>query len=229
MRGKMLLPNLENNLLNLFKKNDSHFSVVLRGSAYALFAKILIIAFGFLNNILVARYYGAELIGILSIVQTLLTLLSLLALIGFNQSVLAIIPKESIESRYFPFPFIVKVAAFVISTSFVLSCLTYLGLNVWEVLEQKIQLETAIQVGSFFIVIYALRALFLSFFRAIGAIKLFTILQLVTPISNFCILLIIIIYSFSGLWVVLCAFDFCCYCFSCSPAVLFVFISSGTS
>jgi O-antigen/teichoic acid export membrane protein len=198
----MLLPNLENNLLNLFKKNDSHFSVVLRGSAYALFAKILIIAFGFLNNILVARYYGAELIGILSIVQTLLTLLSLLALIGFNQSVLAIIPKESIESRYFPFPFIVKVAAFVISTSFVLSCLTYLGLNVWEVLEQKIQLETAIQVGSFFIVIYALRALFLSFFRAIGAIKLFTILQLVTPISNFCILLIIIIYSFSGLWVV---------------------------
>ncbi len=189
-------------MLNLLKKNDSHFFVVLRGSAYALFAKILIIAFGFLNNILVARYYGAELIGILSIVQTLLTLLSLLALIGFNQSVLATIPKESLENRYFPFPFIVKVAIFVITTSSVLSCLTYLGLDVFGGLGQKIQLETALQVGAFFIVIYALRALFLSFFRAIGAVKFFTILQLVTPVSNFCILLIIIIYSFNGLWVV---------------------------
>lgn len=193
----------ELNLIDLLKKNDGHFFAVLRGTAYALFAKVLIIALGFLNNILVARFYGAELVGVLSIVHTLLSLLSLFSLSGFNQSVLAVIPKQKIESEYLPFPFIIKVSIYVLATSFMLSFFAYLGADIWrELLERKPQVRIAIQISSFFIAVYALRALYLSFFRAIGAVRVFSVLQIVTPVANLLLLIFIITYSYTGLWVV---------------------------
>ncbi|SHJ29253.1 lipopolysaccharide biosynthesis protein [Halodesulfovibrio aestuarii] len=190
-------------MIDLFRKNDGHFFAVLRGSAYALFAKVLIIALGFLNNILVARYYGAELVGVLSVVHTLLSLLSLLSLSGLNQSILAIIPKRHIESEYSPFPFVVRVSIYVLVTSFLLSSSIYFGSDVWiKFLERRDQLKTAMLISSFFIAPYALRSLFLSFFRAIDAVKIFSVLQLVTPVANLFILIFIIAYSYAGLWVV---------------------------
>lgn len=188
--------------MDLFSKKDGHFFAVLCGALYALFAKIVIIVFGFINNILVARFYGAELVGVVSIVQTLLTLLSLVALLGLNQSILAIIPKYNTKNRYLAFPFMVKISFVVLLSSLIISMCSFGVLGFLGIEEDGSQLGLALLVGVFFVCAYALRTLFLSFYRAIEAVKFFTALQLVTPLVNCGVLICVIYFSYAEIWAV---------------------------
>lgn len=62
------------------------------GAGWIFLAKIIAMGFGLLFNILTFRWYGAETIGIVALITTLLVLVSSVGLMGISTSVLQFIP-----------------------------------------------------------------------------------------------------------------------------------------
>lgn len=83
--------------LNLLKKGNIDFSTILKGGLLTLLSKISVVIAGLIVNFLVARFYGASTVGIISIITTIVSMFSMLALMGLNISVLKLIPARLAE------------------------------------------------------------------------------------------------------------------------------------
>ena len=80
--------------------SDTRFSEILTGSAWALSARVLAIVMGLIFNVLVARIYGAEMVGIVAVINSFLMLATILTLMGTKTSILRLIPEHL--SKYSP-------------------------------------------------------------------------------------------------------------------------------
>jgi len=100
--------------------NDKKFSDILTGSSWAVGARILAIFLGFVINIIIARVYGAEALGVFTFVESTLILVTVFTLVGTNTSILRLIPehmiKYSASSAYCVYNKILKMI-FLISAS----------------------------------------------------------------------------------------------------------------
>jgi len=113
-------------MVNMFKRfinrhlNDKKFSDILTGSSWAVGARILAIFLGFVINIIIARVYGAEALGVFTFVESTLILVTVFTLVGTNTSILRLIPehmiKYSASSAYCVYNKILKMI-FLISAS----------------------------------------------------------------------------------------------------------------
>lgn len=74
--------------------SDTRFSEILTGSAWALSARFLATAFGLVFNIIVARFYGAEVVGIVAVVNSFLLLATIFTVFGTDISILRLIPEH---------------------------------------------------------------------------------------------------------------------------------------
>lgn len=79
------------------RSGKSNFSVLIRGTSLNLVAKVFSIVVGFLNSVLVARYYGADALGIIATTTSILTLASIVSLLGLDSLIVRLIPKYSKE------------------------------------------------------------------------------------------------------------------------------------
>ncbi|MEZ4600792.1 MAG: flippase [Syntrophotaleaceae bacterium] len=73
---------------------DKKFSEILTGSAFALTGKMSGVGLALLSNVLVARFYGASMMGVLAIVQAFMMMASIFAVMGTNVSILRLIPEH---------------------------------------------------------------------------------------------------------------------------------------
>ena len=78
-----------NNLIS-----DRKFSEILTGSAWALGAKVVATALAIVTTIVIARVYGAEILGIVAMLSSFLMLATLFSVMGTRTSILRLIPEH---------------------------------------------------------------------------------------------------------------------------------------
>lgn len=74
--------------------SDKKFSEIFIGSVWALSARVLSAGFGLISSIIVARFYGAEVLGLIAVISSFLTLATTLTVFGTNISILRLIPEH---------------------------------------------------------------------------------------------------------------------------------------
>lgn len=79
---------------------DDRFSEILTGSAWALTARLASTGMGLAVSVIIARFYGAEVVGVVAVLQSFLLLATIFTLFGTNTSLLRLIPEHLV--RYSP-------------------------------------------------------------------------------------------------------------------------------
>jgi O-antigen/teichoic acid export membrane protein len=88
----MKIKSLQNRLDSHFR--DSHFGEVMRGSFLVLAAKAGAIPISLLSSLVIARYYGADIMGIVALVNSFVGVMLAFALFGTNVSILKLVPEH---------------------------------------------------------------------------------------------------------------------------------------
>ena len=86
---------LKQKLRNLI--SDQRFSEILTGSAWVLSARVAATVIGLVVNIIVARFYGAKVVGIVAVIQSFLILTSIFTVLGTKTSLLRLIPEHLVK------------------------------------------------------------------------------------------------------------------------------------
>lgn len=87
-------------MLNIIKRkihnltSDQKFSEILSGSAWALSARAISILLGLVASIIIARVYGAEVVGIVAVMNSFLMLATIFTVLGTGTSLLRLIPEH---------------------------------------------------------------------------------------------------------------------------------------
>lgn len=73
---------------------DKRFSEILTGSVWAVAAQVLATILGLVTSVVIARVYGAEMVGIVAVIQSFLLLATIITVMGTNTSILRLIPEH---------------------------------------------------------------------------------------------------------------------------------------
>ena len=82
-------------------KSDNDFGEIFSGSILAMISKVFATLIGLAASVLIARYYGAETLGVLALIESYFAIVTVFTLMGTNTSILRLIPEYSI--KYSPF------------------------------------------------------------------------------------------------------------------------------
>ena len=74
--------------------NDNQFSEILKGSVWAFTSKILISVTSLISISFIAKFYGANMVGIIAMLNTFLILMQIPTLMGSATSILRFIPEH---------------------------------------------------------------------------------------------------------------------------------------
>jgi O-antigen/teichoic acid export membrane protein len=77
---------------------DREFSEVLFGSIWAVGGRIIAIVLALFTSVLVARLYGAEMMGVVAVINSFLSIVTIITVMGTGTSILRLIPEHL--SRY---------------------------------------------------------------------------------------------------------------------------------
>lgn len=77
--------------------SDARFSEILTGSAWALSARVAATGLGLVFSVIVARFYGAEVVGIVAVVNAFLLLATIFTVFGTEISILRLIPEHLVK------------------------------------------------------------------------------------------------------------------------------------
>lgn len=170
---------------------DQRFSEILTGSVWALAAKVLATALTLGISIVVARFYGAEAIGTLAVVQSFLTLATIFTVLGANTSILRLIPehieKYSVSSAFRVYrktQYLVGCIAGVTGT-----LLFFSSGFVADRLFSKPHLAFFFSLAAAFVLFKSLMDLNTQAVRGLRLIRIFALMQLMPSATTFLILI----------------------------------------
>lgn len=162
---------------------DENFSVVFKGSLIVFLAKVTAIPIGLLISLIIAKNYGAGVLGDLTLITSFLTISGLFVTVGLNMSLLYLIP-EQFEKFGFPAARSVFLNAvkIVMLTGFLISCFSWFNVSLLaNQLFNNDGFEQWLSVAVFFITAFGLSSISLSAIRALRKVELFAALQLLQP------------------------------------------------
>lgn len=173
--------------------SDSRFSEILSGSVWALSARVFSTGLGFIFTMVVARLYGADIMGILAVINSFLVIVTLFTVFGMHTSIIRLIPEHLIQySVTSAFKLYRKVLFFVVGVSLLASLVFFITADsVANKIFSKPHLTTYFAIASFFIVFKSLSILSTHSIRGLKLTRLFA-LMLALPQSYNLILLICI-------------------------------------
>lgn len=187
-------------LINKFKlkikhffTSDKSFAQVVKGSIYNLSSAIISIILGFVINLIIARYYGASILGTFSLVTSVLSIVIIFTLIGTNTALLRLIPEHvSKYSHISAYNIFIKVFKIVVILSIIISIVIYMISPLISIYVIKNEdLSILLRISSIFIIFNSLFIILLATLRALGSTKLYALLQLLLPISNVTVLVVL--------------------------------------
>lgn len=190
-------------LINKFKlkikhffTSDKSFAQVVKGSIYNLSSAIISIILGFIINLIIARYYGASILGTFSLVTSVLSIVIIFTLIGTNTALLRLIPEHvSKYSHISAYNIFIKVFKIVVILSIIISIVIYMISPLISIYVIKNEdLSILLRISSIFIIFNSLFIILLATLRALGSTKLYALLQVLLPISNVMVLVILTIF-----------------------------------
>jgi O-antigen/teichoic acid export membrane protein len=175
--------------------SDTRFYEILTGSAWALSARVLAAALGLVFIIIVARFYGAEVLGIVAVINSFLMLATIFTVLGTNTSILRMIPEHL--TKYSPtsaFKVYRKTQYMVIGVSLVTGAFLFFAADtIATKLFSKPSLSFYFAIASVFIIFQSMMNLTTQAVRGLRLIRIFA-LMLVLPQSFNIIFLAVVGY-----------------------------------
>jgi O-antigen/teichoic acid export membrane protein len=177
---------------------DKKFSEILRGSVWALSAKIIATVMGMISTIIIARYYGADVLGIIAVINSFLIFTTIFTILGTNTAILRLIPehltKFSPTSAYNIYK---KIQVLVTIISLVTGFLFFFFSNIIaEKVFNKPNLSFYFTLASVFIVVNALMQVNINAIRGLKLIRRFAFMQFLPQFLNVSLLLFLgLIYA----------------------------------
>ena len=178
---------------------DKNFSEILTGSALTFSVKVLTVVFGLISNLIIAKYYGAEILGTISVLFSVMGIAAIFSLLGMDVSILRFIPPLIKQKNYSDLYETVKKTFLLVSFFGLLNALFVYMFSDFIAAEifKKDYLSTLLSFISFFIFIQAITKISSSTVRALKSIKLFLTLQFLPSFLNLFILLIVTFFFYT--------------------------------
>jgi len=185
-----MIGTLRREVLNFL--SDQKFSEILTGSAWAISARLLAAGFGLVSSIIIARSYGAEVVGIVALLSSFLQLATIFTVLGTSTSILRLIPEHL--TKYSPtsaFKVYRKTLYMVIGISLITGTLCFFGSGlIADRVFAKPQLSFYFALAAVFVVFKSLMSLNTQAVRGLMLIRIFA-LMLILPQSFNLIFLIL--------------------------------------
>jgi O-antigen/teichoic acid export membrane protein len=170
--------------------SDQKFSEILIGSAWALSARVAATVFGLITSIIVARWYGAAMVGVVAVINSFLMLATIFTVLGTNTSLLRLIPEHLV--KYSPtsaFKVYRKTQFLVTLVSVFSGTLFFFGADlIAEKIFSKPHLSAFFALASLFIIFKSLEQLNTQAVRGLRLIKVFALMQMLPLALNLLIL-----------------------------------------
>lgn len=178
---------------------DKHFGEIFSGSIMVFIAKILAAVISLGASVIVAQYYGAEVVGVLALINSFFAVVTVFTLLGTNTSVLRLIPEYTL--KYSPgaaFGLFKKMLLLVIISSGILTLVLLFGS---EIIAERIfgnpELTIFFGLASLILVFKTLQKFSLQGLRAVQNIRAFALIQLIGPLVNLLLLVVVTIVFFN--------------------------------
>lgn len=172
--------------------SDKRFSELLAGSAAAMLARVAATLLLMLSSIVTARYYGAEAVGVLAMVNSFLLLITIFTVLGTGTSILRLIPehvvKYSVASAFGVYrktQYLVATVSVVTGTVFFFSARL-----VADKVFSKPQLSFFFALAAGFVVFKSLMDLNTQAVRGLRLIRTFALMQVIPAISLLVLLVV---------------------------------------
>jgi O-antigen/teichoic acid export membrane protein len=173
------------NMFHFFKRkihnliSDQKFSEILTGSVWALSARMISTGFGLVASIIIARLYGAKVVGIVAVVNSFLMLATIFTVLGTQTSLLRLIPEHLVKYSptsafrvYRKSQFMVILVSLVTGALFFI-CADLIAARVFS----KPHLSFYFALASVFVVFKSLMLLNTQAVRGLRLIKVFALMQ----------------------------------------------------
>ncbi len=166
---------------------DKRFSEILTGSVWALGARVFATGFGLITSIIVARWYGASMVGIVAVINSFLMLATIFTVLGTDTSLLRLIPEHLVKySPFSAFKVYRKALFMVVGVSLLTGCVLFFTADlIAGGIFSKPYLALYFALSSIFIVFKSLELLNTQAVRGLRLIKTFIILWVKTLICAF--------------------------------------------
>ena len=188
-----ILQRKTNNLIS-----DRKFSEILTGSAWALGARVVATLLAMVTTIIIARFYGAEILGVVAVLNSFLMLATLFTVLGTGTSILRLIPEHL--AKYSPssaFKVYRKTQFFVAGMSVIAGAVLFFCSGfIAETVFSKPHLRFYFALASVFIVFQSLMLLNTQAVRGVRLIRVFAFMQVLPSLSKLIILIPITVFFF---------------------------------
>ena len=172
---------------------DKKFSEILTGSVWSLSARALGTGLGLICSVIIARFYGAEMMGVLAVLQSFLGLASIFTVLGTNTSILRLIPEHL--TKYSPtsaFKLYRKTQYMVIGISLITGILFFLSANlIADRVFSKPHLSFYFATAAVFVVFNSLMLLNTQAVRGLRLIRVFAFMQILPQGFNLFLLILL--------------------------------------
>jgi O-antigen/teichoic acid export membrane protein len=175
---------------------DKHFGEIFSGSVLVFGAKIIATFIGLVTSVIVARYYGAEVVGVLALVNSFFAVVTVFTLMGTNTSILRLIPEYTVKYSYASAYKLYKKTRLVVILLSVILGIGLFFLSDWIAgfVFDRPDLGFLFMIASGVLVFKTLQNFSMQGIRAVQRIKAFALIQLITPIVY---LILLIIFTFA--------------------------------
>jgi O-antigen/teichoic acid export membrane protein len=172
---------------------DQKFSEILTGSAWTLLARVIAMTLSLTFSVIVARFYGAEVVGIVAVTNSFLMLATIFTVLGTSTSILRLIPEHL--AKYSPtsaFKVYRKTQYMVIGVSLVTSALFFFSANlIADKVFSKPHLAYYFALSSVFIVFQSMMELNTQAVRGLKLIRVFAVMQFLPQTISLVFLIVI--------------------------------------
>ena len=153
-----------------------------------------------LTSIIIARFYGAEILGIVAMISLFMSLAVVFIVLGTDTSILRLIPehmaKYSVTSAFRIYN---KIQNFVVCVAVLIGGILFLCSNlIAEYVFAKPHLSYFFSLSSVFLIFLSIENLNTQAIRGLRLVRTFAFMQLLTALSILMILIVITLYCFDS-------------------------------
>lgn len=179
---------------------DIHLEELLKGSVIAFIFKIVGMGLGYIFVLLIARWYGADTMGLYALSFTLLNIFVTIGVFGFDNALVKFIADYNRNNKVFLIKEVYQKALIVTSlVSCIVSILFFLHVDFFAVtLFKNEQLIFFFQIISFAIIPYTLLKINTATFRGLKRIKEFSFMETVLVFLLSVVLFIILYFLYKN-------------------------------
>jgi len=156
--------------------NDKNLLELLQGSSISFVFKITGMGFGYLFTLVIARYYGAETMGLYSLSLTILSIFVTIGVFGFDNALVKFVADYNSKNKlYLVKEVYIKALNISLSLGLLLSLILFLNADFIAInIFNKMELISFFQIISFAILPFILLRINSTIFRGLKNIKLYS-------------------------------------------------------